>query len=360
MDFLNLALDQAKLAIGACYPNPAVGAVIVKNNQVIGSGFTQKPGQNHAEIMALENTNQPCDNAILYVTLEPCSHIGKTPPCVDKIISSGISKVVYGIKDPNPKVSGNGIRKLEDANITVEKSTNTGLIKEFYEAYIHYQKEQKPFISAKFAASLDGKIATSSGESKWITNELSRNKVHEIRAASDVIIVGINTILKDNSLLTARKNDGSQYKHQPLRVILDSNCNIPIESNVINNPINTIIAYNKISEEKKELFKQKGINSIKLPKENKVDINELINYLYSISKYQILVEGGSETLSSFFNLHLIDKVYAFIAPIIIGGQNTLSAVGGFGAKTMSDIIKLEKINLKSYDSDLLITGYPQR
>ena len=138
MDFLNLALDQAKLAVGLCYPNPAVGAVIVENNKVISSGFTQQPGQSHAEIMALENLNEKSNNATLYVTLEPCSHTGKTPPCVDKIISSGITKVVYGIEDPNPKVSGNGIRKLREANIIVEKSNNTSLIKTFYEAYIHY------------------------------------------------------------------------------------------------------------------------------------------------------------------------------------------------------------------------------
>ena len=360
MDFLNLALDQAKLAVGLCFPNPAVGALIVKNNVVIGSGFTQQPGENHAEIMALENLSESSNNATLYVTLEPCSHMGKTPPCVEKIITSGITKVVYGIEDPNPKVSGSGLRKLRDANITVEKGENTSLIKTFYEAYIHNHKQQKPFISAKFAASLDGKIATSSGESKWITNELSRNKAHEIRAASDVIIVGINTIIKDNPLLTARKKDGNEYEHQPLRVILDSNCNIPIESNVMNNPTNTLIAYNQISEDKNKLFKQKGINSIKLPKENIVDINELISFLYSKSKYQILVEGGSETLGSFFNLNLIDKVYAFIAPILIGGQNSPSAIGGFGANSMSDIIKLENTNLENYDSDLLLTGYPNR
>ena len=360
MDFLNLALDQAKLAVGLCYPNPAVGAVIVENNKVVSSGFTQQPGQSHAEIMALENLNEKSNNATLYVTLEPCSHTGKTPPCVDKIISSGITKVVYGIEDPNPKVSGNGIRKLREANIIVEKSNNTSLIKTFYEAYIHYHKQQKPFISAKFAASLDGKIATSSGESKWITNELSRNKAHKIRAASDVIIVGINTIIKDNPLLTARKEDGNEYEYQPLKVILDSNCNIPIESNVMNNPTNTLIAYNQISDDKNKLFEQKGINSIKLPKEDKVDINELISFLYSKSKYQILVEGGSETLGSFFNLHLVNKVYAFIAPILIGGQNTPSAIGGVGANTMSDIINLENINLENCDSDLLLTGYPKR
>ena len=149
MNFLNLALDQAKLAVGLCFPNPAVGALIVKNNVVIGSGFTQQPGENHAEIMALENLSESSNNATLYVTLEPCSHTGKTPPCVEKIISSGITRVVYGIEDPNPKVSGSGLRKLRDANITVEKSKNTSLIKTFYEAYIHSHKQQKPFISAK-------------------------------------------------------------------------------------------------------------------------------------------------------------------------------------------------------------------
>ncbi|MBS96657.1 MAG: riboflavin biosynthesis protein RibD [Chloroflexi bacterium] len=360
MDFLELALDQAKLAVGLCYPNPAVGAVVVKNNVIIGSGYTQKPGQSHAEIMALENLQEASNGATLYVTLEPCSHTGKTPPCVDKIISSGITKVVYGIEDPNPKVSSYGIKKLQDANITVEKSKNTDLIKKFYEAYIHYHKKQKPFISAKFAASLDGKIATASGESKWITNEFSRNKVHEIRSASDVIIVGINTILKDNPLLTARKKDGNEYEYQPLKVVIDSNCNIPIESNVMNNPTNTLIAYNQITEDKKNYFEQKGIHFIKLPKENKVDINELINFLYSKQKYQILIEGGSEILGSFFNLHLIDKVYAFIAPILIGGQNTPSAIGGLGAETMSDIIKLKNTKIEKYDSDLLLTGYPNR
>tara|TARA_B110000116_G_C16791953_1_gene564302 strand:+ start:1439 stop:2521 length:1083 start_codon:yes stop_codon:yes gene_type:complete len=360
MDFIKLALDQARQAIGLSYPNPAVGAVVIKNSEIIGTGFTQKQGGNHAEIMAIETAKESCENSTLYVTLEPCSHFGKTPPCTERIIQSGIKKVVYGIKDPNPLVCGEGLANLQKANIIIEQTPISSSIKTFYEAYIQFHTLKKPFVSGKFAASLDGKISTLSGESKWITNEYSRAKAHEIRTSSDVVIVGINTILQDDSRLTARKKDGSEYEFQPLRVILDSNGKIPKKAKVFKNPSKTLVAYNNISKDKKRFFENEGINSIQLAKDNRVDVNKLIDYLYSESKYQILVEGGSQILGSFFNLQLIDKIYAFISPIIIGGDKTPSAVGGLGAINMSDIIKLDKIKIESFASDILLTGYPQR
>ncbi|MCE2462923.1 MAG: bifunctional diaminohydroxyphosphoribosylaminopyrimidine deaminase/5-amino-6-(5-phosphoribosylamino)uracil reductase RibD, partial [Dehalococcoidia bacterium] len=242
MSHMRQALALARLALGTTSPNPAVGAVIVRDGVVVGEGFTQPPGHAHAEVMALQQAGRNSRDASLYVTLEPCCTYGRTPPCTQAIIAAGISEVHAAITDPNPRVNGKGLSELEATGIKVYRGDGEEEAREMYEAFARHVNTGLPFVTAKFAMSLDGKIATHTGDSKWVTGPLARGHVQEMRRTCDAIMVGVNTVLRDNPRLTARDRDGSLLSRQPLRVILDSKARTPTDAILLSEPGLTFIA----------------------------------------------------------------------------------------------------------------------
>lgn len=353
MPIMKMALDISHNSVGISKPNPPVGAVIVKDGEIIGKGWTGAPGTPHAEIEAIKDAGPNVIDSTLYVTLEPCAHYGRTPPCIDKIIESGISQVRISIIDPDPRVNGLGISKLKDAGIDVY----IGELEEYslrqMESHIKLMKTGTPFVTVKFASTLDGKVATRLRDSKWITNDQSRIEAHNMRASSDVVMVGIGTVIADDPFLTVRNSTISGSKN-PIRVILDSELRISSKSNVINDGNHTIIA---TTSHKKINFPESVEVAVFSENDLKVDIKSLLKYLGELSVSSVLIEGGPTLIGAFFDENLVDKVHAFIAPAIIGGLDSLNAVSGRGVSLMSEIIRLNSVQYKTIDNDILVTGY---
>lgn len=355
--YMQQALRIAAYASGRTTPNPLVGAVIVKDNRIVGQGWHRKAGTEHAEIHALRQAGELAKGADIYVTLEPCSHYGKTPPCCQAIINAGIKRVIVAMTDPNPLVSGRGLNQLRAAGIEVLEGICHEEAKQLNEIFLKWIVHKIPFIAVKTAMTLDGKIATVSGDSKWITNEKSRKFVHQLRDLYDGILVGIGTVLTDNPTLTTRLDYPGK---NPVRIIVDSKGRIPLDSIVITDKsAHTILAVTKkASKEKIDSLVQLGIEIIVTKeKNNQVDLSDLLNILGGKNICSILVEGGSTINYSFFAEHLVDKVHCFIAPKIIGGRNAVSPVGGEGSFFMKDAYRLNRITTDSFDEDILITGY---
>jgi diaminohydroxyphosphoribosylaminopyrimidine deaminase/5-amino-6-(5-phosphoribosylamino)uracil reductase len=360
MDYMVQALSLAKLALGQVSPNPAVGAVIVKNRKVIGQGYTQPPGGPHAEVVALKEAGATARGATLYTTLEPCCHYGRTPPCTKAIIAAGIKEVHAAMIDPNPQVSGQGRAELEKAGLSVEVGEHLDEACEIVQTYSKYITTKIPFVTAKFAMSLDGKIATRTGDSKWISSEESRRYVHYLRFTHDAIMVGVNTILTDDPQLTARcSSKGGMSHKQPLRVIVDSEGKTPPSSKVFNEPGNVLMAVsNKISPSRVKAFRWKGADVVQFPtKHGLVDLSALMAELGKREITSVLVEGGSQLLGSVFDNKLVDKVIVFIAPIIIGGKQAKTPVAGQGVANVADSLKLERVRSRPCNGDMIIYGY---
>ena len=360
MDYMERAISLAKLALGQVSPNPAVGAVIVKDGEVIGQGYTQPPGSAHAEIMALKEAGEGAGGAALYVTLEPCSHYGRTPPCAKAIIKAGIKEVHAAMIDPNPLVNGNGIKELEKAGIKVILGERADDAVEVIESYAKYITSGRPFVNLKFAMSIDGKIATRSGDSKWISSDESRRYVHFLRYTADAVMVGVNTVLIDDPQLTSRASVwGGVTKKQPLRVIVDAGGRTPVTAKIFSQPGRVLMALGeKVSSSQKKAYTDVGAEILELPvKKGKVDLDKLLAELGKKEITSVLVEGGAGLLGSFCDLNLADKVTAFIAPIIIGGERARTAIGGKGADKIVNSLKLERVKTRRSDSDMLITGY---
>ncbi|MBN18339.1 MAG: riboflavin biosynthesis protein RibD [Chloroflexi bacterium] len=357
MSYMDLAIKLAKDNVNCVSPNPSVGAILVKNGIVVGEGQTQELGKSHAEIIAINQARDNAFGATLYTTLEPCSHFGKTPPCVDAIIKSGISKVSYSILDPNPIVNGKGISKLRDAGVIIESGERSSDAIEIIEAYSKFINYKIPFLTAKFAMSLDGKIATDTGKSKWISSIDSRKFVHSMRGKSDALMVGINTVLKDNPLLTNRYQLENIIQ-QPLRIIIDSHARTPLNSKLLNQPGETLIfVANPKDKTCNDLIKN-GAKIVKIPGENnQVDLVNVIKYLGSQNITSILVEGGSILLGALFEEGLIDKVVAFVSPIIIGGMKSKSPIQNNGIDFIKDAYLLKNIKINKIRDDVVISGY---
>lgn len=359
LKYMQRAIELARKGTGYTNPNPLVGAIIVKDDKVIGEGYHEFYGGPHAEVNALKNSTEDVKGATMYVTLEPCSHYGKTPPCTKAIIERRISKVIIGMKDPNPIISGDGIKRLRENGIEVISGIMEEEVKKLNEFFIKYITSKLPFCILKTAMTLDGKIATSAGDSKWITNEESRYYVHELRHKVSAIMVGIGTVLRDNPYLTTRlKNIEGK---DPIRVIVDSNGRIPLDLNVLNikSKSKTIIATTEnIDEYKKNLIKQKGADIIITPtKNNRVDLVYLMEKLGELGIDSVLLEGGSTLNYSALVEGIVDKVITFIAPKIIGGESAKTPVGGLGVEKIKDALLLQKTDIIRFGNDLCIEAY---
>ena len=362
MDYMQQALTLARLALGQVSPNPAVGALIVKGDEVIGQGYTQPPGSSHAEIVALEQAGESAKGAAMYVTLEPCCHYGRTPPCTKAIIAAGISEVHIATLDPNPVVNGKGKDELEAAGIKVFLGEHKQEARDINEAYMKYITSGMPFVTAKYAMSLDGKIATYSGDSKWISNEEARHYAHYLRCTSDAIMAGVNTVLIDDPHLTARCSGGKggTGKEQPLRVIVDSKGKTQPTAQVFNEPGETLLAMGmSVEPDKRKAYEKAGAIILELPSSSEgfIDLQKLLQELGKRQVTSVLVEGGSILLGSMFDCGLVDKVVVFVAPIIIGGEKGKTAVAGKGVDKVVDSFKLKRMEIQRFGQDIMISGY---
>ncbi len=361
VNFMECALSLARLALGYTSPNPAVGTVVVRDGVVVGLGYTQPPGSKHAEVMALEQAGPRAKGAVMYVTLEPCCHYGRTPPCTEAIIKAGISEVHAALIDPNPLVNGKGIEALERAGIRTVLGECEEKAREVNEGYIKFITTGLPFVIAKFAMSLDGKIATQTGDSRWISNEESRKFVHYLRHIVDAIMVGANTVLVDDPQLSARgcSGKGGKTKRQPLRVIVDGKGRTPPAARIFGEPGETILAVAKPLDPKKaEDFRMVGAEVVEFnAKEGVIDLSELLSLLGKRQVTSVLVEGGNKLFGYLFDQKLVDKVLAFVSPIIIGGERAKSAVGGNGVDRVSEALQLNRVRVTEFGNDVLISGY---
>ncbi len=359
--FMKIAIREAKKGLGKTSPNPAVGAVIVKEGKILSKGYHKKAGLPHAEIEALKKIGWKAEGATLYVTLEPCNHWGRTPPCTEAILKSGIKRVVIGMKDPNPHVKGGGAEFLKERGIEVEVGILEDECYRLNEHYVKFVKTHLPFVAVKVAMTLDGWIATATKDSKWITNERSRRFVHRLRSISDAVLVGIDTVISDNPLLTVRHVKGKD----PVRIILDSRLRIPEDANVIRKcPSNTVIVAAKdfVSEEKAKRFEEKTGANVLLcrTKNGKIDLKELLFILGKKDIMFLLVEGGSKVIGSFINEGLVDKFFIFFAPKILGGSDGIPMAYGKGPCRIRDSLSLTDVKVRRFMEDILIEGYPKK
>lgn len=361
--YMRMALRLAVRARGMTSPNPMVGAVIVRNSRLIGRGFHKSAGLPHAEIDALMNVGSKAKGSTLYVNLEPCCHtIKRTPPCVKEIIERGVKRVVVAMEDPNPHVSGRGFSALERAGVKV----TTGILRDdaerLNEAYIKYITTGRPFVILKVASSLDGKVATATGESRWISGEKARDYVHRLRSTVDAIMVGIGTILSDNPLLTARPKTGKVKN--PIRIVVDSRLKIPDMAKVLSSDpsVPTIIATTEQApiDRVKEL-EEFGAKVLVLDsKDDRVDLGALMKRLGEIEIISLLIEGGPEVSASALREGVVDKVIFIIAPKIIGGDTSKGSIGGEGIKSLKDSIPVKDIKIKRIGEDMVVEGYIER
>ncbi len=371
IEYMQRAIALAKKGAGFVNPNPMVGCVVVKDNEIIAEGYHEYYGGFHAERNALTNCNSDCNDATLYVTLEPCCHYGKTPPCTEIIIEKGIKKVVVGLLDPNPLVAGKGISILQDAGIEVVSGVEEYKIKELNKVFLKYIKTKRPYVLLKTAMTLDGKIASYTGDSKWITNEKSRQLVHKLRSEMMGIVTGIGTVKADDPMLNCRlevqqpiANSQKPDIHQPIRIIVDTKASISLDSNIVKtaNEYRTILAVGRQSAVNSQQSKIEELKSLNVEilyceeKNGHVDINDLMIKLGQNGIDSLLLEGGATLNAAFLQAGCVDEVYAFIAPKIIGGEHSKSPVGGQGIELMKDAIMLKDIKIETFDNDILIKG----
>ncbi|HZP26686.1 MAG TPA: bifunctional diaminohydroxyphosphoribosylaminopyrimidine deaminase/5-amino-6-(5-phosphoribosylamino)uracil reductase RibD [Dehalococcoidia bacterium] len=354
------ALRLAAHALGAVSPNPAVGAVVVRDGRIVGEGWTQPPPGPHAEVVALAAAGPQARGAELYVTLEPCSHQGRTPPCVEGIVAAGTARVHMAMIDPDPRVSGRGRAALEAAGIAISLGDGEAESRRLLEAYVKQRQTGLPFVIAKFAASLDGRIAAASGDSRWVSSEQSRAWAHRLRTKIDAIAVGSDTVIVDNPLLTARPG-GRSAKRQPLRVVLDTRGRIPASANILNRDAQTLVVTGPGSPpDWRRQIEATGAELLELPLDGEhIDPRALLAELGSRGVLSLLLEGGGRLLGGFFDRGLVGKVHAIVSPMIIGAGNAATPVHGRGAGTMAEALLLGDVSLRRLGPDILVTGYPK-
>ncbi len=356
--YMKRAIELAALGRGRTSPNPLVGAVIVKDGEIVGEGYHQKAGTPHAEVHALAAAGSEARGAALYVSLEPCCHHGRTPPCTEAIIKAGIKRVVIATLDPNPKVAGGGLAILQEAGIETKYGVMQEAAVELNEIFFKYIQSGLPFIALKTAMTMDGKIAACSGDSRWITGAEARQYVHRLRNTYDAIMVGIGTVLADNPQLNTRLNDGNS--RDPVRIVIDSQLDLPLNSIIARSSreqSSIVFCGSNIDEGRAEALSVQGAEIIRLELEDdRVPLSKVMTILADRDITSVLVEGGAEINASLLEAGLVDKYYWFIAPKLIGGRNAPTPVGGAGYEFMRDALELKIKDVQYFGSDLLVTA----
>ena len=354
---MDRALELGRRALGLSSPNPAVGAVIVRDGAIVGEGFTQEHGGAHAEIVALEQAGDLALGATMYATLEPCSHHGRTPPCVEAMIEAGLEAVEIAVLDSHPLVNGTGRRALEESGIITRVGRGADEARLHFQGYFKRIATGLPLVIAKYAMSLDGKIAAHTGDSQWITGEDARARVHELRSTVDAIITGAGTLHQDNPQLTARDAQGRPLTRQPLRVIADSHGQSPKTARVFYEPGRVLVG--TASEEACSPFKEIGenVSTAAFPGERgRVDLLALLRHLGQQGALQVMTEAGEALLGAFFDEGLVDQAEIYIAPIIIGGSEARGPVGGLGVHAVADAQRFQSMTLERVGQDMMVRG----
>lgn len=350
LKFMGRALELARLRKGLTHPNPTVGCVIVKDGQIVGEGYHEKAGMPHAEVVALQRAGEKAKGATLYVTLEPCTHFGRTPPCTDAIIKAGLKRVVIATLDPNPIVSGKGVERLKSAGIEVSVGLLEEDAKRLNEDFFIYITQKRPYITLKWAQSIDGTMATKRDDSKWISSEESRTFVHRLRSEASAVLVGINTVLRDDPQLTIR---AFPWERQPVRIILDPQLRIREDLKIIKDgEAPTIIVSAVEKREKIKVLEDMGVKVILAPlNDGKLDLREVLKELYFMDIMHILVEGGSITHTTFLKENLFDRIWVFLAPIILGEGKR---IGDLDINYIKDAKRLQLRELKRFGMDVAL------
>ena len=357
--FMRRALELAGKGQGSTSPNPLVGAVVVKAGRIIGEGYHEAVGRAHAEVNALEAAGSDAADATLYVTLEPCNHTGRTPPCTEKILAAGIRRVVVAMVDPNPHVTGGGIEALRNKGVEVTLGVREQQARRLNEAYGKYITTGLPFVVVKVAATLDGWIATGSGDSKWVSGGQSRAFVHRMRHAMDAILVGIETVGADDPRLTARLKDGEGI--HPRRIVLDTHLRISESARMLRSPdgVETIVVCGESIPDER-VKKITGARVLAAPvKRDRVDLRALMPMLGRMQITSVLIEGGGAVIGSAFQDKVVDKILFFYAPKILGGDDGVPICRGSGAKRMKNCIPVEDVKVHRFGEDVMIEGYIQ-
>jgi diaminohydroxyphosphoribosylaminopyrimidine deaminase/5-amino-6-(5-phosphoribosylamino)uracil reductase len=359
-EYMQKALSLAKKAKGFTSPNPCVGAVVVKDGTVVGQGYHRRAGGPHAEVEALDDAGPKAAGATLYVTLEPCNHFGKTPPCTHKIMGSNIKKVVVGCKDPNPFVGGGGIRLLEENGIEVVSGVLNEEAKTLIEDFIWYvRNDKKPFVILKTASTLDGRTATATGDSKWITGSASRAFVHQIRHEADAILIGSGTLHSDNPSLTARI-EGVETR-DPARIILDTHLTIKENARVLTQTSKArtiMVTHAGAPVEKRVRLEKQGVQVLDVGlKDNRLDLQELMIKLGQMPFLSVLIEGGGTVAGEALRAGIVNKLLLFMAPRIMGGSDGKPMFEGRGPERIKDALELKKMSLTRFENDILVSGY---
>jgi len=360
--FMKKALMLAQRGLGRTSPNPAVGAVVVRDDQIVASGYHRKAGARHAEIEALSGAGEAARDATIYVNLEPCNHYGRTPPCTNAIVESGVRRVVIGITDPNPHVTGGGCEYLRSKGVEVTCGVLQEECAQLNEAYITYITAGRPFVILKVALTLDGWIATRTGDSKWVTNERSRKHVHILRRRVDAVMVGVETVIADNPRLIPYLLRSSSPN--PVKVIADTHLRIPLDSMVLDSTASdlTIIATgSKVSRQKKRAVEERGAKIVPCRLKNgRIDLSDLLKKLAAMEISSILVEGGATLFDSFVRDALVDKFYIFFGPKILGGDDGVPFTRGPGCDIIAQCMAMTVHRVKRFGDDIMVEAYPQR
>jgi diaminohydroxyphosphoribosylaminopyrimidine deaminase/5-amino-6-(5-phosphoribosylamino)uracil reductase len=353
------ALRLAARGRGTTRPNPMVGALVVRRGRVVATGYHHRAGESHAEALALAAAGAAARGGTLYVTLEPCAHHGRTPPCADAVAAAGVARVVAAMADPNPLVNGRGFKRLRGAGITVDVGMREAEARRLNEAYVKFITARRPFVILKMAMSLDGKIATQSGESRWITGEESRRAVDRLRAECDAVMIGVGTALRDNPGLTVRSGRGAiaTCTAAPLRIVADSRARTPVESKLLSLPGRALIVTgDRAPAARRRRLEQAGAEVLSLPGD-RVDLAALMAALGERGITSVLLEGGGELAAGALAAKIVDKVVFFIAPKIIGGDGAPGPVRGAGIERLADAWQLREVTMRRSGPDIRIEGY---
>jgi diaminohydroxyphosphoribosylaminopyrimidine deaminase/5-amino-6-(5-phosphoribosylamino)uracil reductase len=357
--YMKIALELAARGKGYTSPNPMVGAVVVKDGQIVGKGWHEKVGGPHAEVNAIDDAGEQTAGSTIYVTLEPCNHQGRTPPCTGKILSAGIKHVVMAMKDPNPDVSGGGADFLIQNGVTVKSGVLEADAQRLNECFIKYISTKRPFVTLKSAATLDGRIAARTGDSKWVTGEASRKYVHALRHEMDAIMVGVNTVKADNPSLTTRLDDKKGV--DPIRIVLDSKLSIPENSKLLQIPSGSdtlIITGNSEVSSRRLAIEKAGVKVIDAALKNgRIDLGALMIQLGEMGITSLLIEGGAQVAASALQARIVDKINFFYAPKILGGDDGFPMCSGTGPELMADSIPVRNMTVRQFDNDIMVEGY---